>query len=381
MPRFRRSRALMVGSALVLMVALFSLDYTVQRGDTLGKIAREHDVSVAQLIESNGISNPNLIYPGQTLKIPGTEEVYVVGSGDTLGRVAKKFGTSVNAIAQANSINNPNLIRVGQRLLIPTGSGGGSGSGGSSPNVSEGSGVSDRTGQYHVVKRGETVAKIAAQYPGVSASDIIKANGIVGGIIYYGSALYLSGPGYVASGSTGETSYKVKSGDRLGDIATRFGISLSNLASRNNISNPNLIRVGQVLTVPGGSGWVCPVENARFINDWGFPRGGGTRWHEGNDLFAPRGTPVRAPVSGTVRVRTGSIGGKQFTLDAAGGIRYIGTHLNEFGKDGRVKAGDIIGYVGNSGNAAGTSTHLHFGMYLNGTPVNPYPTLIEHGCK
>ncbi len=376
----------MVGSALVLMVALFSHDYTVESGDTLGKIAREQKVSLDDLIKTNNISNPNLIYPGQTLKIPGTDEVYVVAFGDTLGRIANKYGSSVGAIAEANSLNNPNLIRVGQRLLIPTGSGGsGSGSGSSggstTPNVSDGSGISDRTGQYHVVKRGESVAEIAAQYPGVSASDIIKANGIVDGIIYYGSALYLSGPGYVASGSSGKKTYTIKSGDRLGDIARRYGVSISTLASTNNIKDTNLIRIGQVLTVPGGSSWVCPVSNSSFKNDWGFPRGGGTRWHEGNDLFAPRGTPIKAPVSGTVRVRTGTIGGKQFTLDGVDGVRYIGSHMDSFGKDGKVSAGDVIGYVGNTGNAMGSSPHLHFGMYVNGTPVNPYPSLVKNGCK
>lgn len=382
MPKFRRSRALITGTVLVLLVAAFSVDYTVQRGDTLGRIAREHDVSVADLIEANNLSNPNLIFPGQKLVIPGSEEIYVVSMGDTLGKIARKYGTSVSSLAAANSISNPNLIRVGQELIVSSGGGSSSGSSGGSSSGSGGSDydISDRTGQKHIVKKGETVARIAAQYSGVSAEDIIKANGIVNGVIYYGQALYLSGPGYVGSGTAGETTYKVRSGDRLADIAFAHGVSLSTLASVNNIKNTNLIRVGQVLTIPTGSSWVCPVQGARFKNDWGFPRGGGTRYHEGNDLFASRGTPVRAPVSGTVSFKTGTIGGKQFTLDGSDGIRYIGTHMDAFGKDGRVAAGEIIGYVGNSGNAVGTSPHLHFGMYLKGTPVNPYPTLHAHGC-
>ena len=65
MPEFRRSRALVVGSALVLVVAIFSLDYTVEPGDTLGRIARDQGVSVSAIIEANNISNPNLIFPGQ----------------------------------------------------------------------------------------------------------------------------------------------------------------------------------------------------------------------------------------------------------------------------------------------------------------------------
>jgi LysM repeat protein len=376
MPKFRRSRALIVGAVLVLLVAAFSVDYTVERGDTLGRIAQKHDVSVSELIEANGISNPNLIYPGQKLVIPSSDEVYVVAFGDTLGRIAKQFGTSVSSITSANNISNPNLIRVGQQLLI-TSSGGPSSSDASS---GEDDTISDRSGQRHIVKRGETVARIAAQYAGVTVEDITRANGIVNGIIYAGTALYLSGPGHVASGNSGETSYTVKRGDRLGDIAHRFGVSLSTLTAANNLSNANLIRTGQTLTVPTGTSWVCPVEGASFFNDWGFPRGGGIRYHEGNDLFVSRGTPVRAPVSGTVRHKTGTIGGKQFTLDGSDGIRYIGTHMDAFGKEGRVNAGEIIGYVGNTGNAVGTRPHLHFGMYYKGTPVNPYPTLISHGC-
>ncbi|HEX6286520.1 MAG TPA: LysM peptidoglycan-binding domain-containing protein [Acidimicrobiia bacterium] len=378
MPRFRRSRALLVGLALVLTVALFSVDYTVQHGDTLGGIAREHDVSLSDLIQANNISNPNLIYPGQKLTIPGSEEVYTVVFGDTLGRIAKRYKTSVSQLTSANNIPNPNIILVGQQILIPTGSSG-SGSGPTGGSSNEGT-ISDRTGKVHVVKRGETLARIAAQYRGVTADDIAAANGILNGIIYAGQGLYLSGPGYVASGAAGEAKYRVERGDRLGDIAHSHGVAVNSLVSLNKISNPNLIRSGQVLRIPTGSEWVCPVEGASFMNDWGFPRGGGVRYHEGNDLFVSRGTPVRAPVSGTVKQKTGTIGGLQFTLDGSDGVRYIGTHMDQFGKKGKVKAGEIIGYVGNTGNAVGTSPHLHFGMYYQGTPVNPYPSLIAHGC-
>jgi len=318
-----------------------------------------------------------VIYPGQVLTIPGSDEVHVVAFGETLGRIARKYGSTASSIASANSLSNPNLIRVGQELIIPAVANSGSGGDG---GKTAGDAITDRTGQYHVVKRGENLTQIAAQYSGVTVDDLIRANGIVNGFIYAGSALYLSGPGYVASGSAGETTYKVRSGDRLGDIAHSNGVSLSTLTTVNKISNPNLIRIGQNLIVPTGTRWVCPVDNASFKNDWGFPRGGGTRYHEGNDLFTRRGTPVKAPVSGTVRFVTGSIGGLQFSLDAGGGVRYVGTHMDKFGKEGKVKAGDIIGYVGNSGNAARTNPHLHFGMYYKGTPVNPYPTLVAHGC-
>lgn len=391
MPTSRRFRALTVGSALVLLVAAFSLDYTVKSGDTLGRIALDHGVSVAEIAAANGISNPDLIYPGQTLKIPGSEKTHTVTFGETLGKIAIKYGSSVSILADANSISNQNLIRVGQKLIIPSGgsSGGSSGSGksssGGSSSGSAGSSnadydISDRHGQKHIVQRGENLERIASQYNGITANDLARVNGIVNGVIYYGQALYLDGPGFVSSGGTKETTYKVKNGDRLGDIAHAHGVSINTLTSTNGIRNANLIRSGQVLTVPAGSAWVCPVQNASFKNDWGFPRAGGTRHHEGNDLFASRGTPVLAPVAGTVKHKTGTIGGHQFTLTGVDGITYIGSHMNEFGKSGNVAAGDVIGYVGNSGNASGSSPHLHFGMYYKGTPVNPYPSLHAHGC-
>jgi LysM repeat protein len=377
MPEFRRSRALIVGTVLALFVATFSVDYTVQRGDTLGQIAREHGISLSELVKANNISNPNLIFPGQVLTIPGqggsVDVTHVVVRGDTLNKIAASYGASVSAIVSANGITNSNIIRIGQEILIPS-------AGQRSTSNSTGSDISNRSGQYHVVRRGETVRHIAAQYSGVSADDIIRANGIINGIIYAGAALYLSGPGHVASGSQGSVSYTVRSGDRLGDIAHSHRVPLRTLVSENNISNPNLIRSGQVLAIPSGTQWVCPVQGASYMNDWGFPRGGGTRYHEGNDLFISRGTPVKAPVGGTVEFTTGTIGGLQFRLMGNDGVVYIGTHMDRFGKDGTVRAGDVIGYVGNTGNAVGTRTHLHFGMYYKGTVVNPYPTLVKHGC-
>ena len=172
----------------------------------------------------------------------------------------------------------------------------------------------------------------------------------------------------------------MKSGDRLADIAAKFNTTISKLASLNDIANVDLIRPGQVLNVPGGNAWVCPVNGGRYFNDWGFPRGGGTRFHEGNDLFASRGTPVYAPVAGEVIQKKGNIGGIQVNLVGVDGVTYVNSHLNDYGKSGNVNAGDVIGYMGNTGNAAGTLPHLHFMMYYGGRAINPYPSLVANGC-
>ncbi|MGH8872560.1 MAG: LysM peptidoglycan-binding domain-containing protein [Acidimicrobiia bacterium] len=386
MPVRRRARALAVGSVLAVTIALFSVEYTVRRGDTLSEIADDHDVSLSELVEFNEIPNPDLILPGQVILIPGVdgnpEQLHVVARGETLTRIASAYGSSAASIARANSLANPNIILPGQQLLIPaTGKAASGKATETSDGESEGSTDSSpatRSGRFHIVKRGENLDVIAGQYQGVSPDDIVRANGITNGKVYTGTRLFLDGPSYVSS-SGGSGTYTVKKGDRLGDIAARHGTSISKLAELNGISDVNLIRSGQTLEVPGGSGWVCPLESSRYFNDWGFPRGG-SRYHEGNDLFAGRGSPVRAPVSGTLELIQGPVGGLQFNLFGSDGIEYLGSHLDAAGKTGKVSAGDIIGHVGTSGNAQGTNPHLHFGMYKNGLAINPHPTLVANGC-
>jgi murein DD-endopeptidase MepM/ murein hydrolase activator NlpD len=340
------------------------------------------------VIELNELTNPDLIHPGDVILIPGVdgspEQTHVVERGESLFRIAGAYGSSARAIAEANDLSNPDLILPGQELTIPavrkkspsttSGSSGGDDAGDSA------AGSSGRSGEFHIVQRGDTLESIADRYDGVSADDIAGANGILNGTVYTGTRLFLDGPAFVASGERGGSgSYVVQSGDRLGDIAAKHGTTISTLADLNGLDNVNLIRSGQTLTVPGGSSWVCPLEQGSYFNDWGFPRGGG-RYHEGNDLFAPMGSPVRAPVSGTVELIRGSIGGLQVNLYGSDGIKYLGSHLDSAGKTGKVNAGDVIGYVGNSGNAAGATPHLHFGMYRDGIALNPIPSLVENGC-
>ena len=124
--------------------------------------------------------------------------------------------------------------------------------------------------------------------------------------------------------------------------------------------------------------WICPVQGPRsFSNDWGQPRSGGRR-HQGNDILSPRGTPVVASVGGNVRHHNSSLGGLSYYLSGDDGNTYFGTHLSAFAASGRVSAGTVVGYVGDSGNARGTP-HLHFEIHPGGGgPVNPYPTLSKY---
>jgi murein DD-endopeptidase MepM/ murein hydrolase activator NlpD len=130
---------------------------------------------------------------------------------------------------------------------------------------------------------------------------------------------------------------------------------------------------------PTGS-WMCPVQGPRsFTNDWGNARSGGRR-HQGTDMLSPRGTPVVAVVGGSVRGHNSSLGGISFYLNGDDGNTYFGTHLDSLsGASGRVSQGTVLGYVGNTGNARGGPTHLHFEIHPGGGgPVNPYPTLRQH---
>lgn len=103
-----------------------TIEYTVKRGDTLWSIAQRYGTTVQSLVEENGIQNPRLIYPGQIIKITNesmeTNEmghcVYTVKRGDTLWSIARAHNTTVQSIASLNKIQNPNLIYPGQKLRI-----------------------------------------------------------------------------------------------------------------------------------------------------------------------------------------------------------------------------------------------------------------------
>jgi LysM repeat protein len=122
---------------LLAGTAFAQTTYVVQWGDTLTSIAQRFGTTVQAIVSANNISNPNLIYAGQTLIIPGTGSppppsppppspppptgdcTYTVRAGDTLSAIAVRYGTTVGVLVQLNNIANPNLIYVGQVLRVP----------------------------------------------------------------------------------------------------------------------------------------------------------------------------------------------------------------------------------------------------------------------
>ncbi len=158
---------------------------TIQRGDTLSRLAIKYNTTVARLVELNNIANPNLIYAGETLIVPSGETptdtdgnstsgqtIYIVKAGDTLSQIAASYGTTARAIAVENGIRNINLIYVGQRLIIPT----------------------NRYDLKH-------------------------------------------------------TLYKIKWGDTLYGISRRYGVPIATIVRLNRIQNPNLIYAGQTIRI------------------------------------------------------------------------------------------------------------------------------------
>lgn len=154
--------------------------YTVKPGDSLYSIARRYNMTIDELKELNGITDPTSLQVGQKLVIspgpavvtpttPGQEIVHVVRRGENLFRIALRYGVTVQAVAKRNGIVNPSLIRTGQKLYIPAA--------GSPPS-----------GNIHVVQRGQNLYRISLIY-GTTVQAIMQANELSSTVIYVGQRL------------------------------------------------------------------------------------------------------------------------------------------------------------------------------------------------
>lgn len=138
---------------------------------------------------------------------------------------------------------------------------------------------------------------------------------------------------------------------------------------------------------------VAGVEKTALRNDWGDIRGGGARRHTAIDILAPRGTRALACVSGSImKLHDSPAGGHTlYLVDETRSRIYYYAHLDKYA-DGieagvKVAQGDVIGFVGSTGNAPETTPHLHFGIermpatgeWWKGEPINPYPILVDQG--
>lgn len=143
------------------------------------------------------------------------------------------------------------------------------------------------------------------------------------------------------------------------------------------------VRPAPRAAVVSGDGYVFPVvgDDVSFTDDYAAPRAG-TGWHHGNDLFAPTGTPLVAVADGVLsRVGVNTLGGNRLWLTDDAGNAFYYAHLSAYApvavEGARVSAGQVIGFVGNTGQAITTPPHLHFEIHpAAGDSVNPYPYLL-----
>jgi LysM repeat protein len=167
--------------------------------------------------------------------------VHIVRWGENLTRISVRYGVSVYDIAQANRLADPNHIYVGQRLVIPL-------------PPAPAPALSGDAIQY-TVQTADTLSALSVRYRS-TVHAIVQANKLVNPhYIYVGQVLVIPTEGG-AIPTTG-VYYTVRAGDTLAGIAYRYGVSYWPIVQANNLSNPSLIYVGQVLFVPGG---IAPAE-------------------------------------------------------------------------------------------------------------------------
>ncbi|MCT2874517.1 LysM peptidoglycan-binding domain-containing protein [Limosilactobacillus fermentum] len=192
-----------------------------------------------------------------------TATYYTVQSGDTLSGIAVEYNTTTATLTSLNNLSNPNLIYVGQRLLVKSASTSAASSATSTATstASATSTSSTTSATTYTVKSGDTLSSIASSHNTTTAA-LTSLNSLANpNLIYVGQVLKLantttastSSTSSAASTSSSAMTYTVKSGDTLSSIASSYNTTTSTLTSLNNLSNPNLIYVGQVLKVAGSS--------------------------------------------------------------------------------------------------------------------------------
>lgn len=251
------------------------VQHKVSRGETLSIIASRYGVSSTQLAQANGLRNPNNITVGQWLVVPMRGEAppvqpvrtaviqteapktdalkaeapkaeapkapatsHRVRSGETLSIIADRYNVTVSELVRWNGLSSAGHIEVGQTIKL---------AGGSAPAAEAPAGEKRTV----TVKAGDTLGVIADR-AGVSLSDVMRWNGIDdAGHIEVGQSLVVYGgkaPAAAAAPAAAPTTYKVRSGDTLSEIADRFRVGVSDLQKWNGLSGSS-IQVGQTLKV------------------------------------------------------------------------------------------------------------------------------------
>ncbi len=226
-------------------------EYIVESGDTLLSIAIEFGMGVEDLRSLNMLES-DVLSVGQPLRVRVTPPtptptpepfLYTVQSGDSLGGIAARFGVSQVDIITANRLVDPNALRVGMDLTIP----------GFAPQPTTTDAASGSTGTAgavtHVVAAGESLGQIARDY-GVTMAELISANAIANpNSLRVGTSLVIPGLSPQEFAEANAIRHTVAAGESLSIIAQQYGITTVQLMAANNLS-VDTIRVGQELIVP-----------------------------------------------------------------------------------------------------------------------------------
>ena len=236
--------------------------YKVQRGDTLYSIASQSKMSLSELADLNNLSTNSGLQVGQSIKIPAGSTVpdtYTVQSGDSLTAIASKYNLGMDYIADLNNMSRTAGLRVGQKLKLT----------GEVPavetpkTVEKQTTASNNSTDIHVVKSGETLNSIARKYH-LQLNYLAELNNLSRTAnVRVGQRLKIEGDvdsapiktetvaaKPQATSSRATEAYKVKSGESLNSIASRAGMSVSELASLNNLSPRAGLQVGQTIQIP-----------------------------------------------------------------------------------------------------------------------------------
>ncbi|MEP7113488.1 MAG: LysM peptidoglycan-binding domain-containing protein [Ilumatobacteraceae bacterium] len=321
--------------------------YTVAAGDSWFGVATASRVSTAALLTANDVVASAVLHPGDVLCLPtgvtsppstssqgGCASKYIVVSGDSWFAISRAAGVSLNGLLEANDATATTVLRPGALVCLPVG-----------------------TAQV-------ATAQVATAQAATAQACVAKR--------------------------------AVEAGESWYAISRSTGVPIDALVAANNANRSSAIYPGQSLCLPEvGFGRelpsvlldATPVRGAcRFANSWHASRDGG-RSHEGVDLISPSGTPVVAAVNGTLTRQTtgGARSGNAWWLTTSTGTYFFYAHLSSFSSGlsvgSRVQAGDVIGYVGSTGNAV--SPHLHFEIHpKGGAAINPYSAIwMVGGCN
>ena len=240
--------------------------YTVKSGDSLWKIATNHNMSVYQLKNLNKLSN-DMIFVGQKLVVsekkqsaPSQNQVtkpstYTVKSGDSVWKIAHECGMSMNELVSLNGIKN-NLIFPGQVLKVKAGAKAENVSKSETSGSKNQNAASNGSSSTYTVKSGDSVWKISHEH-GMSMDELKSLNGLKDNLIIPGQVLKIKGTSSntkqkikTSSKETAEAgaTYVVKSGDSLWAVANKQGLTVAELKRINGLSS-DTIYVGQRLKV------------------------------------------------------------------------------------------------------------------------------------